>query len=187
METKKPTSPWIILGLGVAALIILYLLPSDNLQKGIGEESTVEVVSIAENNNTVTDFVNFVTADKQQMGLNHAYTSQALLKLVKATSAMAIEIDYHADPDLDKVNDYAQKITDDPYADTHADNIRNAADILTNVLANMQKTKYPGLTSEVAALKDASASINPDVLTLHQKEAIKSFLRTAADLLKKMN
>jgi hypothetical protein len=36
---------------------------------------------------------------------------------------------------------------------THADNIRKADAILTNVLQNIQKAKYPGLTDEVVALK----------------------------------
>jgi hypothetical protein len=36
---------------------------------------------------------------------------------------------------------------------THADNIRKADDILTNVLQNIQKAKYPGLADEVAELK----------------------------------
>jgi hypothetical protein len=35
---------------------------------------------------------------------------------------------------------------------THADNIRKADAILTNV-QNIQKAKYPGLTDEVVALK----------------------------------
>jgi len=50
-------------------------------------------------------------------------------------------------------------------------NIRKAADILTNVLQNIQKAKYPGLTAEVDELQSASASIKPGIFTLEQKDA----------------
>jgi hypothetical protein len=43
-------------------------------------------------------------------------------------------------------------ISSDPFETTHADN-RKADAILTNVLQNIQKAKYPGLTDEVVALK----------------------------------
>ena len=75
----------------------------------------------------------------------------------------------------------------DPFETTHADNIRKADDILTNILQNIQKAKYPGLADEVAALKSASESIKPGVLTLEQKDAVKNYFAKASDLLQKMN
>ena len=145
------------------------------------------LINVHENNSTVAAFVTFVNDDANKMSLDHAYTNEALLKLMEATNAMADEIGYNVRADLDKVKEYADKITLDPFETSHADNIRKAADIITNVLQNMQQAKYAGLTNEVAALRNASASINPDVLTLDQKDAVKSFFSEAADLLKKMN
>jgi hypothetical protein len=78
-------------------------------------------------------------------------------------------------------------ISSDPFETTHADNIRKADDILTNVLQNIQKAKYPGLADEVAELKSASESIKLDVLALEQKDEVKTFFIKAADLLQKMN
>jgi hypothetical protein len=54
-------------------------------------------------------------------------------------------------------------------------------------LQNIQKAKYPGLADEVEELKSASESINPEVLTLEQKDAVKNYFAKASDLLQKMN
>ncbi len=50
----------------------------------------------------------------------------------------------------------------------------------------MQQAKYPGLSAEAADVKNAAAAVNPETLTLDQRDAIKSFFRMAADLLSKM-
>ncbi len=184
IEKKKSAWPWILLGLGIIALLIYLLGFSDRKEK---EADTAELISVNENNSTVAAFVSFTEDDKNKMGFDHAYTNEALLKLTDATGAMAGEIGYDVRADLDKVKEYANNITKDPFETTHADNIRKAADILTNVLQNMQQAKYPQLSNEVAELRNASASINPDVLTLDQKDAVKSFFYKAADLLRKMN
>lgn len=184
IEKKKPVWPWILIGLGIIALLI-YLLGFRDRKED--EADTADLISVNENNSTVAAFVNYVEVDTNKMSLDHAYTNEALLKLTDATSAMAGEIGYDVRADLDKVKEYATQITKDPFETTHADNIRKAADILTNVLQNMQQAKYPGLTNEVAELRNASASINPAVLTLDQKDAVKSFFGKAADLLQKMN
>jgi hypothetical protein len=60
---------------------------------------------------------------------------------------------------------------------THADNIRKADAILTNVLQNIQKAKYPGLTDEVVALKSATESIKLGILALEQKDAVKNYCK----------
>jgi len=121
------------------------------------------------------------------MTLDHTYTSQALLKLSAATKAIADKINYNTNADLDKVNDYADKITNDPFETTHADNIRRAADILSTLIEHVQQVKYPALRAEAGELRKAAASINPDVLTLDQKNAVKSFFSKAAALLEKIN
>ena len=64
---------------------------------------------------------------------------------------------------------------------------RNAADILSNTLKNIQQEKYSNLIPEADAVTNAAKSIDPDVLTLDQKNAVKSFFNTAAELLNKMN
>lgn len=187
IEKRKPVWPWILAGLCILALLV-YFLNFTGKEEEIREgPDNADLISVNENNSTVAAFITFVENDTNKMGLHHTYTHEAFLKLTEATNAIADEIDYNVRADLDKVKEYADKITNDSFAETHADNIRKAADVLTNALQNMQQAKYPGLSNEVAELKNASASINSDALTLDQKDAVKSFLSKAADLFKKMN
>jgi hypothetical protein len=63
------------------------------------------------------------------------------------------EVGYDVQDRHRKGKGICKMISSDPFETTHADNIRKADAILTNVLKNIQKAKYPGLTDEVVALK----------------------------------
>lgn len=151
------------------------------------EEETQDIASVKENNSKVNEFVTFVQNDENKMDLDHEYTNEALNKMTEAISAMANEIDYNVQADLDKVKQYADQITKDPFATTHADNIRKSADVLTGTLQKMQQQKYPEMENDIKELKEACAAIKPEVLTLEQKSAVKSFFSKGADVLEKMN
>jgi len=43
------------------------------------------------------------------------------------------------------------------------------------------------LSEEVDALKNAATAINPEILTLEQRDAVKNYFAKAADILDKMN
>ncbi len=203
IEQKKPIWPWMIAGLVIVALIVIFLVFRDNGKDTaeVSAEVSTEVPEssyiidtnepalsgVEENNGMIAAYVNFVEDSRGRMGLDHAYTNEALLKLIEAINARANEVGYEIRADLEGVKEYAKGIKIDPYETTHADGIRKAADILTNVLEDMQLAIYPGLTAEVDELKSASASIDPEVLTLEQKEAVKNYFSKASDLLQKMN
>ncbi len=195
IEKKKVMWPWVLLILGVTAMIIYYLTLEDTPTRNIEKPDTDELVgtiekdllSVKENNIDVLAFIDFVGNEKNKMSLSHAYTSEALLKLVTAIEAISKEVDYEILADLGRVRDNAKVITQKPLVNTHADTIRNATDILTGVLQNLQQSKYPGLNNEVSELKAASESIKPEILTLNQKNEVKNYFHKAADLLQKMN
>lgn len=188
IEKKKPVLIWVLLALGIVAVLIYFMYPYD-LNNEVEEvpETTTSLIEVNENNAIITAFVDFIEIDSNRMGLDHTFTHEALFKLTNATNAIADEVGYVVKADIDSVKMYADMITIDPFETTHANNIRRACNILTNVLQNVQLAKYPGLTNEVAELKNASLSINPDVLTLDQQEAVISFFKKAAVLLKKIN
>ncbi len=121
------------------------------------------------------------------MSLDHSYTNMALTELTKAVEAMAMEVDYDVKADISKAKQLADEITKDPLSTDHADKIRNAADILSTALQNMQRSKYPELSAEASQVRNAVSAIAPETLTLNQRDTIKSFFREAAMLLKKMN
>jgi len=195
IEQKKTIWPWIIAGLVVAALLIYFLVFRENSKntEAVTEADYITNTNepgpsgVRENNGTVAAYVNFVENNKESMGLHHEYTNEALFKLIEATNAKANEVGYEVRADIDKAREYAEMITKDPHATTHADNIRKAADILTNVLQNIQKAEFPGLAGDVGELKTATESIKPGVLTLDQKDAVKNYFSQASDLLQKMN
>jgi hypothetical protein len=195
IEQKKQLWPWVLACLVIAVFLLYFLVFRDNGEntevvieaESITNTNEIDLLAIKENNGTVAVYVNFIENNKEQMSLDHVYTNEALLTLIEATNAMANEVGYDVQADIEKVKEYAKMISSDPFETTHADNIRNADDILTNILQNIQKAKYPSLADEVAALKIASESIKLGVLTLDQKEAVKNYFAKAADLLQKMN
>jgi membrane-anchored protein YejM (alkaline phosphatase superfamily) len=195
IEQKKPIWPWLLVGLVIVGLLVYFLVFRDNSENteavaepdSITNTSESDLLGIKENNNTVAAYVSFVENNKEKMSLDHEYTNEALVKLIDATDAMANQVGYDVQADLQKARDFAKMITKDSFETTHADNVRKADDMVANVLQNIQEAKYPELTNEVTALKSASESIKPGVLTLDQKDAVKNYFAQAADLLQKMN
>jgi hypothetical protein len=53
-----------------------------------------DLLGIKENNDIVAAYVNFVENNKEKMSLDHAYTNEALSKLIEATNAIANEVGY---------------------------------------------------------------------------------------------
>ncbi|MBN1926573.1 MAG: hypothetical protein JW798_12135 [Prolixibacteraceae bacterium] len=207
IEKKKRVWPWFLLILITALVIVLLNVFQskngekenenenekateivDEFEKGKADNESIENTAEKDSiiNTYVNDYVNFVENDNNKMTLDHAYTNSALKKLVVATEAMAEKNDLKISADLKKVHEYAEMITKDPLDTSHADSIRKATDILTNALQEIQKANYPELKNETDGLRAASESINPDVLTLNQKVAVKAFFEKAATLFKKM-
>lgn len=194
IEQKKRLWPWLLISLLVVGLLFYFLVNRENNNpESTTEAQTInnanenDLIAVKENNAVVAAYVNFVDNSKNEMSLDHAYTNDALLKLTEATRAMANEVGYEVKTDLEKVEEYAKMIVKDPFETTHADNIRKAGDVLTGLLQNIQKAKYPGLGAEVEELRSATALIKPGILTLDQKDAVKNYFAKASDLLQKMN
>lgn len=198
IEQKKPIWPWLLLGFIIAALLVYFLVFYDNSNNTAAVTETENITNTDnmnesarvggnQENATVAAYINYVESNKGNMGLDHEYTNEALLKLIEATNAKANEVGYEVRADIAKAREYANMITRDPHATTHADNIRNAFGILTNVLQNIQKAKFPGLANEAEQLRSTSESVKPGTHTLEQKDAVKNYFAEASDLLNKMN
>ena len=190
IEKKQPIWPWILLVLGLLLAVWFFFLRNDNADNYTDEPTiadTTAMIDVHENNNIVVTYVTFINADTNTMGLDHAYTSEALTRLTDAVDAMATEVGYEVKSDIARAKQLADEIKKDPMATNHADKIRSAADIVSTSLQNMQQAKYPGLSAEAAEVKSAASAINPETSTLDQRDNVKSFFRKAADLLSKMN
>ena len=170
-----------------AGILIVSASCGSNDKKDDEGDKMADISSVRENNGTVESYVSFVNADTATMTLDHSYTSDALKKLSSAVDAMAGEAGFDVKADLEKVKVYADKIIQDPSDISHADTIKMATGLLATALKNMQKAKYAGLSADADDLVMASKAIDPDKLTLDQREAVKSFFSKAAGLLSKMN
>ena len=196
IEKKKKVWPWLIAGLGVVVLVIAILVFRDTGKPMDVEMATeyvpqpekpIDLLSVKENNATVAAYVDFIEHSSGKMTLDHAFSNEALLKLIDATKAMATIAGYTIQADLEKVKGYANIITKEKYVTTHADYIRIADDTLARELQNIQMAKYPTLANDIEELKHAAEAVNPNVLALKQKDAVKNYFAKACEVLKKMN
>ena len=86
-----------MLGLVIVALLVYFLAFCDNVKKteavteadNITNTNEPDLIEVKENNGTVAAYVNFVEDSMEKMSLDHAYTNEALLKLIEATNAKA--------------------------------------------------------------------------------------------------
>lgn len=191
IEKKQPMWLWVLLVIGLLAAVWFIFFRNDKKETATTETASetaknIALIDVRENNSAVAAYVTF-TDSYNEMSLDHAYSSKALVMLTDATNAMATEVSYNITVDIAKSKQYAEEITKDPLVATHADKIRTSADLLSTALQNMQQAKYPTLSNEATDVKNAAAAINPAILALDQQNAIKSFFRKSADLLSKMN
>lgn len=149
-------------------------------------KTNAKLINVHENNSTVADYISYVYANNTKVP-DHQYINNALVKLADATSAMANETKYTVTGDLNMAKMAANKITEDSNESTHSDNIRKSADIIVNVLQNLQIAKYPSLAAKITELKNVAASIKPEILTDRQKDAIMFFFTKSSRLLELMN
>lgn len=188
-KKKNPIWPWIIIGLIILGLIIYFLVLQDtNGDSDTDDPAETEQVSREPlQNTTVAAFVSFIQEDTAQMGIDHEFTNEALLRLTNATKAMADEVNVDVERDLTVVRDNAKEITQEPFETTHANKIRNSTDKLSDALRTIQQAEFPDLGNKANNLRNASESIDPEVLTLEQREKVKAYFDQAADLLGSMN
>ncbi len=189
IKTESKKYGWLAPLIGLSILIVSVTSISCKSKEGENKAEivTTDALDVHENNSTVTEYIAFVSNDKNKMTLDHAYTNDALLKLNAAISAMAGEVDFDIKGDLEKAKECANNITKKPFETSHADEIRKAAEILSGILQNIQMAKYPSLLKEAEAVKSAAMDINPEILTLDQRDAVKTFFAKGADILGKMN
>lgn len=190
IEKKKPVWPWILALLIIAAVVYFVFFREEQDASDTENTTPVEANDTdnrVQNNADVAAYVDYISRNRDEMSLDHEFTNEAFRKLIAATKATANDVGYDIERDMGQVEEYAGKITNDPYDTTHANSIRKAADTLSAILQNIQQRANPELGNEATAVKNAAAEINPDTLTLDQKSEVKSFFDKASDLLEKIN
>jgi hypothetical protein len=202
IEQKSPVWPWILVAILVIGVVAWLLMRDDG---GTDDQMATEprqeqrsdagtATRAAEERRAdgtmqtgaVQEYVSFVD-NGREMGLDHEYTSAALERLQNAVRAKADQLNYDIQADLDRIDDHVGHITDDPMETTHANHIRSAADALSSAMRNMQKEHYPDLDQQARQVEQAASGIDPNTLTLDQRDAVKGFFNSSAELLRNMN
>jgi hypothetical protein len=187
IQKKKSILPYVLVGIAILGAVAYYMYTSNYETTSGNILSKNDLINVRENNSQVNAYLAFTLSDSPTMTIDHAYTNEALTKLANATEAMAKEVGFDISTSMDKVKVLAEKITKDPYAVTHSGDIRIAGDMITASLLSIQKAFFPSLTAEVAEVERAVVRINPQILTLDQKDNVNTFFKSAAELLQKMN
>ncbi len=142
--------------------------------------------------NSVAAYMDY-TADMQgEMGLDHEFSHRALTLLANASASLAEYKEQDGNSDARtkaaQVRQLADEITRDPTATDHADKIRAAALMITDILENVDRDSYAGNErAQLTQLRKQAQDINAQTLTLNQKEDVRGFFATARNILAKMS
>lgn len=216
IEKKKPIWPWILVGLIILGLAIYFIADDgsrEREQSAYGTERNEGAKRSQDNasgsamseerDNTrvkrntqsatiasdpaVDAYVTFVREDIKGEDLkdNQEKVRQAFMHLTEACEAKAQQVGYKS-ANLNIVREHTEQLASGTSDVNNSQNIRATADILSDELANIQKSSFPKLDKEATKLKKASADISPDEPIAEQSQEVKSFLTEAADLLEDM-
>jgi valyl-tRNA synthetase len=200
IKVEKKKNYWgYIIGAILAVAVVVWFLMADT-------DGAVEGDNVYQENNTVEDNPNALSNENSEgyesgaiseylsftdksrdIGIDHEYTNEAITKLIQATREVSSNTGVDINKELAAAMQKAEAITDDPMDTNHADKIKQAYLSITEVFANLQRSKFPDMSNDVESLRSAAEAIDPAVLTLDQKEKVKAYLDEAGAILEKMN
>jgi hypothetical protein len=157
----------------------------------VQDEANAQNVNYTNSTNQFSAYLTTIeNFEKGEMSLDHDHSHEAITALANSLEAMTDDLGIKDDADImEKTQTMKQKadmITNDWKSTNHADQIRQAAICASEVISEIQRKKFPNLGSEVNSVKSAAKNIDPAVLTLDQKEAVKGFFRAAATSIEAM-
>jgi hypothetical protein len=202
IEKKKPIWPWILLGLIILAVILYFVIADNNDDDDFNEEENTEQVatpmeteedtetaSWEEDNlsgdESVSKYLTHIS-DQEKMGIDHEYSSQALVYLINTLENRSEEANINTEVEIQELKDDVRDIKEDPQALTHANTINDVGDKIVDLMEKMQEEKFPDISQDVQEVKTALQNIDPSTPTLDQKDAVNSFYKEAGDVVQNM-
>jgi hypothetical protein len=188
-KKKKPIWPW-ILGILVIIAAIVLLGREDTPQEA--EETVAPVTNgTTQVPEQISEYVAYVQqADpSEEMGIHHEYTAEGLRKLASALDALVSETNtenVEITDQKNRIEEAANYIQQEPYAGTHADTIKAAFVVAAQVISTVQRQNFPNLSTEAQNLSSTARNIDPQTLTLEQKEGVQEFFDQSASTLDAM-
>lgn len=201
IEKKKPVWPWILLGLVILAVILFFVFADDDNDDLLEEENTEQVTTPMETEDdletatweednlsgdeSVSNYLDHI-GDTERMGIDHEYSSEALILLINALENRAEEANINTDVEIEELKNNVRGIKEDPQSLTHANAINNVGTKIVNLMEKMQMEKFPDISQDVQEARTALQNIQPSIPTLDQKDAVNAFYKESGDVLQKM-
>jgi hypothetical protein len=186
-KKNRPVWPWILAAV-IVILAVVLLIPGDT-----GRNAEQAVTEITGNDrgevpNEISEYVTFVKGREgtDEMGLHHEYTSEGIRKLSSALEALVDETgtdDNRMNENKNRLREIADYIQDDPQSLTHADSIRAAFVIASDVIVSVIDQNFPELKSESERVQSSARDVGPETATLEQQESVQSFFEESASAL----
>lgn len=197
-HSNRPIWPW-ILAILVLVGVAWWLIDAGDAEEAevaaveteqLQEERLTNDVSAIAASGPISEFVLFTETEggRLDMGLEHEYTSEGLMKLQDALQTLAEErtdLNEEIRRQLDELERVAQEIQSDPESVRHADKIQEAFMSAANAMYTIEAQLDSD--ANVEEVLQAAEEINPQELTLEQKEQVRTFFEEASQALEKMN
>ena len=210
VEKKKPVWPWIlIIVLIILALLYFFVFADNDGDDDYSNSDDIEQVETRdsiegnrENTDTWEDeelrdsltggFASLSSAyfsaieEESKLGVDTVYTNNALLKLVDAVKAKAMENQVSLNSDLDQMRKNTMESGEDAQS-ISSEKLKDMGDKIVKALENIQQKEYPQLTGEVEEAATTVEQLYTAKQMSNQQEKIKAFFNKTADILRKMN
>lgn len=140
----------------------------------------------------VAEFVRFANeenANQAEMGLDHEYTSNGIMKLSGALNALADNAagDVNIEQKRQKFRENADKVQQDPQSLQHANIIRETFISASDLIASIKEKSYAESDVDVEQLRSTAEEIDTNTPTLEQKDKVKEYFDKAGDAIEKMS
>jgi hypothetical protein len=139
----------------------------------------------------VKEFENFIrdNSARETMGLNHNYTSDGIRHLADALGAIADQqgiSDTNFKDKLDMLHVQADRLQQDRLSTEHADIIRDAFTLASDLIASFERQIAPDMKDDVTEVRRTAEAIDPNKLALDQKTGVESFFKKSSLLLNEL-
>ncbi|MBZ9729348.1 hypothetical protein LB467_06580 [Salegentibacter sp. JZCK2] len=204
IEKKKPIWPWVLVGLIILAVILYFVIADNEDDDDFSEEENTEQVATPMETDDEDDFETatweednlsgdesvskYLThiGDQEKMGIDHEYSSEALIYLINALENRAEEANINTQVEIQELKNNVRDIKENPDSLTHANTINDVGTKIVDLMEKMQNEKFPDISQDVQEVRMALQNIEPSTPTLDQKDAVNSFYKEAGDVLEKM-
>lgn len=199
-DKNKPVWPWILALLVLVAVGWWIFADNDPVE---AEPITYEAPVLEEERvsneltgvsaiGAVSEFTEFVEEPYEgaDMGLDHEYTSDGILRLQNALVALAEQetsMDAEIQERMTALEEVAREIQTDPQSLQHADKMQEAFVRAAELMDAVQEDSFLEADADVTEVMEAARAINPQENALDQKDKIRNYFVEAKEALETMS